>query len=172
MLCGFAARRGRAGRRHSGGAYCSNAAKACAALWPTPGSTALSCRRGRSGPAFASLFSDGIFAIGNQRRRSASDHCRRDQHGHAIGLASLPAIDCGARICLTTPQRATELALPIVPNGAGNLRLRIHAAALFANLAMRPATHVVLRPVLKRLPRLLTVAASISGKVNRLPTAP
>jgi flavin-dependent dehydrogenase len=44
--------------------------------------------------------------------------------------------------------------------------LRIHAAALFAYFAMRPAAADAVRPVLERFPALLTFGARLSGKTR------
>jgi flavin-dependent dehydrogenase len=43
---------------------------------------------------------------------------------------------------------------------------RIHAAALFANLAMRPGAVAVLAPLVARFPALLTFGAALSGKTG------
>jgi flavin-dependent dehydrogenase len=56
-----------------------------------------------------------------------------------------------------------------------NFVTRIRAAALFAQLAMRPATAQVMRALIERAPRLLTWGAAWSGKARplrrRAPTA-
>ncbi len=44
--------------------------------------------------------------------------------------------------------------------------LRIHAAALFAHLAMRPTAVALLTPVFSRFPPLLTWGATLSGKTH------
>ena len=49
---------------------------------------------------------------------------------------------------------------------------RIQAAALFAHLAMRPATVATLLPVLRLFPRILTFGARLSGKSNAVVAAP
>jgi flavin-dependent dehydrogenase len=43
---------------------------------------------------------------------------------------------------------------------------RIHAAALFAHLAMRPSAVAVLVPLVARFPALLTFGAALSGKAG------
>jgi flavin-dependent dehydrogenase len=122
-------------------------------------------------PGLREPYADGVFAIGN---RAGEAH---PVVAEGISMAIQAAWLLCRRLIATRNVRTDAAARDAV--GAayrGEWRRqfapRIHAAALFANLAMRPATHVVLRPVLKSLPGLLTVAASISGKVNRLPTAP
>src|SRR5438093_887521 len=49
--------------------------------------------------------------------------------------------------------------------------LRIHAAALFAQLAMRPAAAVALRPVLRSFPHILTLGARFAGKAKPISSA-
>jgi hypothetical protein len=76
---------------------------------------------------------------------------------------------------------ATQLtAAPGVPQGAAldeigsayaaawrrRFAPRIHAASVFASLAMRRGTVSVLLPVLRRLPALLTYGAAHSGKTR------
>ena len=122
-------------------------------------------------PGLREPYSDGVFAVGN-----------RAGEAHPVVAEGISmAIQAAWVLCRRLIAAREALVDPIARDRLGDayraewrrqFAPRIYAAALFANLAMRPATHVVLRPVLKRLPRLLTVAASISGKVNRLPTAP
>jgi flavin-dependent dehydrogenase len=45
---------------------------------------------------------------------------------------------------------------------------RIHAAAAFAHIAMRPPAVALLLPLIRRLPSLLTLGAQLSGKVDRV----
>lgn len=45
---------------------------------------------------------------------------------------------------------------------------RIHAAALFAHLAMRPWSHHVILPIIKSFPTLLTSGARLSGKIQQV----
>ncbi len=49
---------------------------------------------------------------------------------------------------------------------------QIRAAALFAHLAMRPGTAVMLLPVLKLFPEILTLGAKLSGKAKQMITVP
>lgn len=49
---------------------------------------------------------------------------------------------------------------------------RIQAAALFANLAMRPTSATLLLPLLQRFPNILTLGARLSGKAKPLGTRP
>jgi len=46
---------------------------------------------------------------------------------------------------------------------------RTRAAAIFAGAALAPASHAVLRPLLKWQPGLLRFGARLSGKAHRLP---
>ena len=48
---------------------------------------------------------------------------------------------------------------------------RIHAAAMFAHLAMRPATSAMLLPLLKLFPKILTLGAKLSGKTKHVALA-
>lgn len=45
---------------------------------------------------------------------------------------------------------------------------RIHAANVFAQLAMRPWVVAVLLPIIKRFPSILTLGAKLSGKINQV----
>ena len=49
-----------------------------------------------------------------------------------------------------------------------NFARRIHAAAVFAHLAMRPATAELVLALLKRVPPILTFGACLSGKAQPL----
>lgn len=49
---------------------------------------------------------------------------------------------------------------------------RIHSAALFAHLAMRPGTASVLLPMLRLFPGILTLGAKLSGKTKQVITVP
>jgi flavin-dependent dehydrogenase len=49
-----------------------------------------------------------------------------------------------------------------------NFARRIHAAAVFAHLAMRPAAAQLVLALLKRAPAILTLGARLSGKAQRL----
>jgi len=49
-----------------------------------------------------------------------------------------------------------------------NFARRIHAAAIFAHLAMRPATAELALALLKRAPAILTLGAYLSGKAQPL----
>lgn len=122
-------------------------------------------------PGLREPYSDGVFAIGN--RAGEAHPVVAEGISMAIQAAWLLCRRLvAARDILEDPATRDRVGAAYRAEWRRQFAPRIHAAALFANLAMRPATHIVLRPVLKRLPRLLTVAASISGKVNRLPTAP
>ncbi len=47
-----------------------------------------------------------------------------------------------------------------------NFAPRIHAAALFAHLAMRPSAAILLGPLFERFPAILTFGATLSGKTG------
>jgi menaquinone-9 beta-reductase len=47
---------------------------------------------------------------------------------------------------------------------------RVHAAALFGHLAMRPTAAASVLPVLRRFPQLITLCARLSGKVRSMVT--
>ena len=47
--------------------------------------------------------------------------------------------------------------------------LRIHVAALFTQIAMRPGAAALLRPLIARFPQVLTLGARLAGKATRLP---
>lgn len=49
---------------------------------------------------------------------------------------------------------------------------RIHAAAAFAHLAMRPSTAAMVRPLLERFPGILTLGARFAGKAKLLAQLP
>jgi menaquinone-9 beta-reductase len=48
---------------------------------------------------------------------------------------------------------------------------RIHAAALFAGLAMRPSSATLLLPLIRRFPKMLTWGAKLSGKTKSIDAA-
>ena len=45
---------------------------------------------------------------------------------------------------------------------------RIHAAALFAHIAMHPWSQVLILPILKRFPEIITFGAKLSGKIEQV----
>ena len=49
-----------------------------------------------------------------------------------------------------------------------NFAARVHAAALFAHLGMRPASAKLVVALLKRAPKILTLGAHWSGKAQSL----
>jgi hypothetical protein len=63
---------------------------------------------------------------------------------------------------------AAALASDYAASWRRNFARRVHAAEVFAHLAMRPATARVAAAVLKRAPAMLTLGAYWSGKAQSL----
>jgi menaquinone-9 beta-reductase len=121
-------------------------------------------------PGIRDAYRDGVFAIGNNAGEA------HPVVAEGISMAIQAAwLLCrrlvAARDLLASPKSRDEIGAAHGAEWRQRFSPRIHAAALFAHVAMRPSTHVVLRPMLTRIPRLLTIAASFSGKVNTLPAA-
>jgi hypothetical protein len=65
-------------------------------------------------------------------------------------------------------RRTAELAGDYASSWRSNFSRRLHAAAVFAHLAMRPAAARVAAALLERAPAMLTLGAYLSGKAQSL----
>ena len=114
---------------------------------------------------------DGIFAVGNA---AAEAHpIVAEGISMAIQSAALLCEQLIARPALRgTPHRAGQMQASVQRDYAlawrRNFSRRLHMAALFAHLFMRPASTRVATTLLKRLPQLLTDGARWSGKTEPL----
>jgi flavin-dependent dehydrogenase len=114
---------------------------------------------------------DGIFAVGNAAAEA-----------HPIVAEGISmAVQSAALLCehlVTRPQLLCEMNASYRELEAlrrdyarawrRNFARRLHVAALFAHLFMRPASTRLATVLLERLPRLLTVGAHWSGKAEAL----
>ncbi len=110
---------------------------------------------------------DGIFTVGNAAGEA-----------HPIVAEGISmAIQSAWLLCeqLIARREAVFSARTVKTIGLGyettwrkNFALRIHAAAVFANLAMRPAAAKITLALLKRVPAMLNVGACLSGKAQPL----
>jgi flavin-dependent dehydrogenase len=124
-------------------------------------------------PGIRSFGREGIYAIGN----AAGEAHPIVAEGISMAIQSAWLL-CGllvARRDAAFSRHAPEAreALDAIgrdyeTNWRRNYASRIHAAALFAHLAMRPATARLIAALLKRAPAILTRGAEWSGKAQPL----
>ena len=136
-----------------------------ACSWRRPNCRRRSCRPVPSGRVFAP-----VTAMASSPSATAPVRPIRS-------LPKASAWPCNRRGCLcrrliagtsTARARSRAIGAAYQRDWRRHFAFRINAAALFAQLALRPATHGVLRLLLRREPRLLTLAARLSGKTHRL----
>lgn len=118
-------------------------------------------------PGIRSFRYDGMFAVGNAAGEA-----------HPIVAEGISmAIQSAWLLCERLLARQNILSSGAAVKAAGyayeagwrkNFARRIHAAALFAHLAMRPATAELTARLLKRAPSILTLGARWSGKAQAL----
>lgn len=114
-------------------------------------------------PAIRSCYGNGIFAIGN---RAGEAH---PIIAEGIGMAMQSAwLLCRHLVAGNVTNELDSIAAPYQRDWHLHFAFRIRAAALFAQLALRPSLHAVPRLILRREPRLLTLAARFSGKTHQL----
>ena len=114
-------------------------------------------------PGARSLYRDGAFAIGN----AAGEAHPIVGEGIAMAMRSA-ALLCGplsAALKSTYSEKSVARAYTLAWWRAFGLRL--HASLLFAQIAMKPG---VTEGLIKVTPRLLTMAAAVSGKASNLLT--
>ena len=118
-------------------------------------------------PGIRAFRRDGIFAVGN----AAGEAHPIVAEGISMAIQSswllcerLIAHQAEIRSGRTTAALAGDYAA----SWRRNFARRVHAAAIFAHLAMRPAAAQAAAAVLKRAPVLLTLGASMSGKAQPL----
>ncbi|MBL8908220.1 MAG: FAD-dependent monooxygenase, partial [Rhizobiales bacterium] len=153
---------------HAGEAVIAHAMQSCRAVARALAQAELQGRVLSAGPirpGFRACYRDGIFAIGN----SAGEAHPIIAEG--IGMAMQSAWLLCRRLIAESGAAPDMAAI-----GAAYRRdwhrhfaLRIHTAAVLANLALRPSLHGLPRLLLRRAPRLLSLCARLSGKVHHLP---
>jgi len=116
----------------------------------------------RPGPR--AFYRDGIFFVGN---------CAGEAHpiiAEGISMAMQSAwLLCRQLIGNTSPGRLDDVGRAYAFEWRRHFAFRTCAAALFAGAALTPASHAILRPLLKWQPGLLALGARLSGKAHRLP---
>jgi flavin-dependent dehydrogenase len=117
-------------------------------------------------PGIRPRYADGIFHIGN----SAGEAHPIIAEG--ISMAMQSAWLLAQRLIagqgqMAAPKARAELGRLYARDWHNAFAKRIHAAAIFAHLAMWPGAARVL-PILKRMPEILTWGARLSGKTTQL----
>ena len=131
----------------------------------------LACRPGRCRPEFAPSASDGIFAVGNA---AAEAHpIVAEGISMAIQSAALLCEQLVARPALRgelhpSHRELDALRIDYALAWRRNFSRRLHVAALFAHVFMRPASTRLASALLERFPQLLTEGARWSGKAEAL----
>ena len=111
-------------------------------------------------PGIRSCYANGIFRIGN----AAGEAHPIVAEGISMALQSAWLL-CRQLLAGLT---ADEVVRRYQAEWRASFALRIHVAALFAHLAMRPGTVATLLPLLRAFPRIVTLGAQISGKTKQV----
>lgn len=118
-------------------------------------------------PGIRSFRHDGIFAVGN----AAGEAHPIVAEGISMAIQSAWLL-CerliARRNVLSSRAAMAAVEYDYEASWRRNFARRIHAAALFAHLAMRPATAELTATLLKRVPSMLTLGARWSGKAHAL----
>ena len=114
-------------------------------------------------PGLRSPYRNGLFMVGN----SAGEAHPIIAEG--ISMAMQSAWLLTNRLTSETRSLLSSSALAAVGRTYANdwhaaFRLRVHAASLFAQLAMNPAANIICKPLLLHMPQLITLGAKLSGK--------
>jgi flavin-dependent dehydrogenase len=118
-------------------------------------------------PGIRAFRSDGIFTVGN----AAGETHPIVAEGISMAMQSSWLL-CERLIArkdeILAGRGTAQLADDYAAAWRGNFSRRLHAAALFAHLAMRPAAAGIAAALLERAPALLTLGAYLSGKAQSL----
>ncbi len=109
--------------------------------------------------------SDGLFVLGNAAGEA------HPIVAEGISMAMQSAWLLTRRLLAEPAARSSAAARAAVGSAYAadwrrSFALRLHASALFAQIAMRPATAALALPLIRRFPAILTFGARISGKVR------
>jgi flavin-dependent dehydrogenase len=122
-------------------------------------------------PGMRQRYADGVFAVGN----AAGEAHPIVAEGISMALQSAGLL-AGHLIARQNDVFAGDglrtVAMHYDADWRAGFSARIQAAAVFAHLAMRPASVATLLPVLKLFPRVLTLGARLSGKSTEVVAAP
>jgi flavin-dependent dehydrogenase len=115
-------------------------------------------------PGLRACYGNGIFAVGN---RAGEAH---PIIAEGIGMAMQSAWLLCRRLIggSGTTDEIASIGAAYERDWRRHFAFRLRAAALFAQLALRPSLHGVPRLMLRSEPRLLTLGARMSGKAHRL----
>jgi menaquinone-9 beta-reductase len=116
-------------------------------------------------PGIRNCYSDGIFFVGN----IAGEAHPIVAEGISMAMQSswLLAQQLVARQDDTvTPRMMSEIGTHYDVAWKDLFATRVHAAAFFAHIAMRPSTATLCLQILKQFPRMLTFGAHLSGKAQ------
>lgn len=118
-------------------------------------------------PGIRSRYAGGIFLVGN----SAGEAHPIVAEGISMALQSAGLL--GRRLVaqqddVVSGRGMTEIGREYSVEWRKSFALRIHAAWLFAHLAMSTTAADLLLPILERFPQILTAGANLSGKTNQV----
>ena len=116
-------------------------------------------------PGLRCCYDKGIFSIGN---------CAGEAHpivAEGIGMAMQSAwLLCRHLLTAGSATSLESIGAAYERDWRRHFVSRIRAASAFAQLALAPSTHGIIRAALRREPRLLTFAARLSGKTHQVTT--
>jgi flavin-dependent dehydrogenase len=156
-------------RPHAGEAVLAHIMQACAGVKEALRDACLDGNWLSAGPIRPGIrprYENGMFRIGNSAGEA------HPVIAEGISMAMQSAWLLSRRLIAgeepgTSPQRAEQLGRLYARDWHRAFASRIHAAAIFAHLAMWPGTARAL-PLVKRVPEILTWGARLSGKTTQL----
>lgn len=116
-------------------------------------------------PGIRKCYSDGIFFVGNiagEAHPIVAEGISMAMQSSWLLAQQLVARQDGA----LTPRMMSEIGTDYGVAWKDVFATRVHAAALFAHIAMRPSTAVLCLLILKQFPGMLTFGARLSGKAQ------
>jgi len=157
-------------RQHAGDAVFRHIVESCLGVRESLGRAVLDGRWLSAGPIDPGIrprYAHGIFRIGN----AAGEAHPIVAEGISMAMQSawLLRRQLIARgDAIASPRARAEIGRAYSAEWSSHFATRIHAAALFAGLAMRPSSATLLLPLLRRFPKILTWGAELSGKTKVL----
>jgi flavin-dependent dehydrogenase len=162
--------RAKCSERAAGDAVLHHILGSCRGVRETLGNTTMEGRwfaAGPIAPGMRPVYSGGVFRVGN----AAGEAHPIVAEGISMAMQSASLLSrelIGREKSLTSRQARDEAGRSYAAAWRRQFASRIRWAALFANLAMRPASAPLLLPLLRTFPSILTLGASLSGKRRNL----
>lgn len=122
-------------------------------------------------PGFRSPYRNGLFMVGN----TAGEAHPIIAEGISMAMQSAWLLTNHLTSKLRSLSSSSDLAdvgFTYANDWHAAFRLRVHAASLFAQLAMNPSANIICKPLFQHIPQLMTLGAKLSGKTRALKPPP